>query len=91
MKQDKGEAAFDSVDEVLAEKIVVKSKNHGEKAPENPEMPSAQISSGPPTGKKPGKSPGKWIITAVIASALLILGCLLFGKCGKYCKKYWGK
>jgi hypothetical protein len=91
MKQDKGEAAFDSVDEVLAEKIVVNSKNHGEKAPENPETPSAQIPLETPAGKKPARSTGRWIIAAVIAAAVLILGCLCFGKCGKYCKKYWGK
>jgi hypothetical protein len=91
MKQDKGEAAFDSVDEVLAEKIVVNSKNHGEKAQEDPETPSAHIPHEPPTGKKSGQSSRRWIITAVIAAAVLILGCLCFGKCGTCCKKYWRK
>lgn len=84
MKQDKGEAAFDSVDEVLAEKIVTNSKDHGEKAQEDPETPSAQTPNEIPAEKKTGKSSGRWIIAGVIAAVVLICGCVCFGKCSKY-------
>ena len=88
MKQDKGEAAFDSVDEVLAEKIVTNSKNHGEKAPEDAPSPSGQIPNETPE-KKSDQSSGKWIIAAVIAVTVLILGCLFFGKCSTNYGKYF--
>jgi hypothetical protein len=55
MKQDKGEAAFTSVDEVLAEKIVANSKDHGEKAQEEPE-PRRSLMKLPPK-KKPANPP----------------------------------
>jgi hypothetical protein len=88
MKQNKGEAAFASVDEVLAEKIVANSKDHGEKAPEEAPAPSGQVPREHPTPKKKDRCPGWWIAVAVIAVMAAAVGCLFFGKCNLYYRKY---
>ena len=90
MKQVKGEAAFESIDEVLAGKIVTNSKKHGQEKEEKKPPSSPKETGIPPDAKQDtGRSSSKnyWILTVVFASMILILGCVLFGKCKECCKK----
>jgi hypothetical protein len=86
MKQNKGEAAFESIDEVLAGKIVANSKEHGQ---EKETISSNQTADTLKTMKPAnGRSSSKyWIIAAVFAAVILLLGCALFGKCEMRLKK----
>jgi hypothetical protein len=82
MKQEKGKAAFESVDEVLAEKIVKNSRDHGEKTAETGEMAADDVAA--PEAKH-HSSATKWFIALAIAAIVALAGCLFFGKC----KRYW--
>ncbi|MBN1128359.1 MAG: hypothetical protein JXA71_05200 [Chitinispirillaceae bacterium] len=87
MKQEKGKAAFESVDEVLEEKIVKNSRDHGEKGQEAGEEPSVSTPEDQPSGKTLGSPAAKWIVAAAIAAVMVFLGCLFFGKC----RRYWSR
>jgi hypothetical protein len=87
MKQNKGEAAFESVDEVLAEKIVKNSRDHGRKtqARETDSSPTGREDTS--AGKTLQSSAAKWIIAAAIAAIFVIIGGICFGKYKKFCGK----
>jgi hypothetical protein len=85
MKQDKGEAVFESVDEVLAEKFVKNSKKHGEKMSAEAIPPSPSQTDQPKTeNKNIGK---KVVFGAIIGIMLLFMGILCFTKCKDCCKR----
>ena len=87
MKPNKGEAAFESVDEVLAEKIVENSKEHGntrEDAPTSDSVP--ENDSFPEKDIEANHTSKRWIIAAVLVALFAVLGCIWFGRCKEYCK-----
>ena len=83
MKQNKGEAAFESVDEVLAEKIVKNSRDHGKKTQEAAHEPSTTGNKSAPAGKTVRSSAAKWVIAVAIATLVMLIGSLFFGTCKK--------
>ncbi|MBN2038250.1 MAG: hypothetical protein JW768_16025 [Chitinispirillaceae bacterium] len=85
MKQSRGEAAFESVDEVLAEKIVHTSRNRA-KSPSDRTAPSSPSrSADAPSPDNPAavkKKNGMRLIIGMCAGILLlVMGIMCFNRC----------
>jgi hypothetical protein len=90
MKNEKGEAAFDSTEDVLAKRIINTTEKHGEKE-HTPGLDSTSNYSFDAENheqSKSGKHRGKAIIIAAcVGIVLLIIGIFLF-RCKKSCKNW---
>ena len=91
MKKEKGEAAFASVDEVLAERIVRNAHEHSEKKIEPGVTPTPGASSVPPASEPRAKCahvPLLGLVVVACAAALFLLVPLLFLRAGRNrCRK----
>ena len=88
MKKEKGEAAFDSVDEVLTGKIIDTTEKHGkEKETSSPDSASdCSYDTEYQEQENTGPHHGKAIIIAACAGiVLLLIGIFLFS-CRKCCR-----
>jgi hypothetical protein len=90
MKQSKGEAAFESIDEVLAEKIVHTSKHRAQESSEKiaPHSPTRPEEAPSPDQSVPiEKKKGIRLLIGIGAGLmLLVIGIMCFNKCKEYCK-----
>jgi hypothetical protein len=87
MKSEKGEAAFDSIDDVLAKRIINTTEKHGENetASDRDSTSNYSFDSADQEQTKPAKHRGRiLIIAACVGIVLLIIGIFLF-RCKKCC------